>query len=142
MNVGCAPQMSHHLARDSVEHEEQCLHRSKVLQSVESFNTRMRKSTFPQLSQYEASIAARMGVVTKQMVLMTALLLHLLALLLATIVNVVVNVSVVRRQTVVVLAVAAFDICVAAAVAADFLAVDMFGFVLSHVFPPVIPLSR
>ena len=70
------------------------------------------------------------------------LLLHLLALLLATIVNVVVNVSVVRRQTVVVLAVAAFDIFVAAAVAADFLAVDMFAFVLSHVLPPVIPLSR
>ena len=140
MNVGCAPQMSHHLARDSVEHEEQCLYRSKVLQSVESFNTRMRKSTFPQLSQYEASIAARMGVVTKQMVLMTALLLHLLALLLATIVNVVVNVSVVRRQTVGVLAVAAFDILVAAAVAADFLAVDMFALVLCHVFPPVIPL--
>ena len=41
-----------------------------------------------------------------------------------------------------VLAVASFDIFVAAAVAADFLAVDMFAFVLSHVFPPVIPLSR
>ena len=42
----------------------------------------------------------------------------------------------------VVLAVAAFDMFVAAAVAADFLAVDMFAFVLSHVFPPVIVLSR
>ena len=42
----------------------------------------------------------------------------------------------------VVLAVAAFDIFVAAAVAADVLPVDMFAFVLSHAFPPVIPLSR
>ena len=100
MDVGCAPQMSHHLARDSVEHEEQWLHRSKVLQSVGSFNTKRCKSTSPQLSQYDVSIAARMGVMTKQMVLMTALLLHLLALLLATIVNVVVNASVVGAVTV------------------------------------------
>ena len=158
MDVGFAPQMSHLLARGSVEQEEQWLHRSKVLQSVGSFNTRMGKSISPQqaqyevsiatqwlhrskvlhtagsldtrmckrnsphLSQYEVSIAARMGVVTKRMVLMAALLylllLHLLALLLATIVNVVVNVIVQRRQTVVVFAVAAFDICVAAAVVA------------------------
>ena len=45
-----------------------------------------------------------------------------------------------RRPTVAVLVVAAFDVLVAAAVAADFLAVDMFALVLCHVFPPVIPL--
>ena len=158
MSVGFAPQMSHLLARDSVEQVEQWLHRSKVLQSVGSFNTRMGKSispqqaqyevsiatqwlhrskvlqtagsldtrmckrSSPQLSQYEVSIAARMGVVTKRMVLMAALLylllLHLLALLLDTIVNVAVNVIVKRGQTVAVFAVAAFDICVAAAVVA------------------------
>ena len=91
--------MSYLLARGSGVQEEQWLHRSKVLQSVGSFNTRMRKCTSPQLSQYEVSIAARMGVVTKRMVLMAALLylllLHLLALLHATVVNVVVNLSVV-----------------------------------------------
>ena len=59
MSVGFAPQMSHLLARDSVEQEEQWLHRSKVLQSVGSFNTRMGKSISPQQAQYEVSIATQ-----------------------------------------------------------------------------------
>ena len=42
----------------------------------------------------------------------------------------------------VVFAVAAFGAFVAAAVAAVFVAVDMFALVLCHVFPPVIPLCR
>ena len=40
-----------------------------------------------------------------------------------------------RRQTVAVFAVAAFDVFVAAAVAAVFVAVDMFALVLCHLFP-------
>ena len=61
MAVGLAPQMSHLLARGSGVQEEQWLHRSKDLQSVGSFNTRRCKSTSPQLSQYDVSIAPGTG---------------------------------------------------------------------------------
>ena len=44
-----------------------------------------------------------------------------------------------RRQSVAVLAVPAFHMFVAAAVAAVFVAVDMFAVVFCHLSPPVIP---
>ena len=45
-----------------------------------------------------------------------------------------------RGESVAVIAVPAFHVVVAAAVAAVFVAFDMFALVLCHVFPPVIPL--